>query len=68
MRAEIDNTQDLIDLLETSTDQVLVLAEKAEDEDTFMLGPALKDQLRRKIRIMLDHWLDLNLLLRRPNL
>ena len=68
MRAEIDNTQNLIDLLESSKHPVLVLAEKAEDEDTFQLSPVLPDQLRRKIQIMLDHWLDVNLLLRRPNL
>jgi hypothetical protein len=68
MRAEIDNTQNLIDLLESSADPVLVLADKPEEEDTFLLSPQLAGQLRKKIQIMLDHWLDLNLLLRRPNL
>jgi hypothetical protein len=68
MRAEIDNTQELIDLLESSKDPVFVLAKKPEDEDIFLLSPELTDQLRKKIRIMLDHWLDVNLLLRRPNL
>jgi hypothetical protein len=68
MRAEIDNTQNLIDLLESSEHPVLVLADKPEDEDIFHLSPELLAQLRRKIQIMLDHWLDLNLLLRRPNL
>lgn len=66
MRAEIDNTQGLIDLLEADAEPPLVLA--AEHEDTFTLSPDLAAQLRRKIEITWDHWLDLDQLLARPNL
>jgi hypothetical protein len=59
-------------VIESSKDSILVLADKPEDEDIFLLSPELAGQLRRKIQIRLDHWLDhwldLNLLLRRPNL
>ena len=66
MRAEVDNTQGLIDLLEAEDEPPLVLA--AEQEDIFTLSPDLVPQLRRKIEITWDHWLDLDKLLARPNL
>jgi hypothetical protein len=68
MRAEIDNTQALIDLLESSKDPTLILADTPEEEDIFTLSPELPTQLRQKIRIMLNHWQEMNQLLRRPNL
>jgi hypothetical protein len=66
MRAEIDNTQALIDLLEGTKEEVFVMAERASDEDIFLLSPKLAEQMKRKIKIMMDHWLDLDLLLKRP--
>jgi hypothetical protein len=68
MRAELDNTQNLIDLIEGREEDVFVVGEREEDEDIFMLSPALVGQLRRKMEIMLEHWLDVDLVLRRPNL
>jgi hypothetical protein len=59
MRDELDNTSALIELLESDggMSQVLTAADRA-DEDTFLLGPDLIDQLRSKCRIMRRHWLD----------
>jgi hypothetical protein len=68
MRAELDNTQNLIDLIENAEEPLLVMGERPDLEDIFVLSPKLVDQLRRKRQIMLDHWLDMNLILRRPNL
>mgnify|MGYP001577895380 CR=1 FL=1 len=58
-RAEIDNTQELIRLLENSGGtRLLVVATKESDEDIFLLSPQLVPQLRKKIEIMLRHELD----------
>lgn len=58
MRDEFDNTNELIGILENGGLELLCLAPDARHEDTFMLGPDLIDQLRKKTRIMRDHWLD----------
>jgi hypothetical protein len=58
MRDELDNTTELIQLLEGGgMSQVLTAAEPA-DEDTFLLGPHLLQQLQLKRQIMRRHWLD----------
>jgi hypothetical protein len=59
-RSEIDNVNDLIALIESARRPLLVVAPTAADEDIFLLNPDLVPQLRRKIRIMLDHQLDAN--------
>jgi hypothetical protein len=58
MRDEIDNTRALADLLDGGGMRRLIAATDAADEDTFMLGPDIAAQLRRKIAIMRRHWLD----------
>ena len=59
MRRELDNTQALIKLLEEKGfEPLLPLAKKAEDENTFLFGPDLASQLKRKASLMLDHWYD----------
>ena len=69
VRDELDNTLELIDLVEgEGTDQVLITASKPEDEDTFILGPDLADQLRKKRQIMLAHWRDFDRLYLPPHL
>ncbi|PID91839.1 MAG: hypothetical protein CSA96_06310 [Bacteroidetes bacterium] len=59
MRDELDNTQELIDLLEAGGMKFIAHAEDPEHEDTFLLGPDLVDQLRMKRKIMLAHWTDI---------
>ena len=58
-RAEIDNAQELIRLLETAGGtRLLITATKESEEDIFLLPPQLVPQLRKKIEIMLRHELD----------
>ncbi|MCL2640953.1 MAG: hypothetical protein FWD53_08930, partial [Phycisphaerales bacterium] len=58
VRDELDNTTEMISLLENGGMRQMLVAEKAEDEDTFLLGPDLIQQLRKKCAIMRRHWLD----------
>jgi hypothetical protein len=59
MRDELDNTTELLELLENGGGMAqLCVAAEGEDEDTFLLGADVPDQLRKKMSIMRDHWLD----------
>ena len=55
-RSEADNAVALATLVETAPAPVLALAPTDEEEDSFLFAPAVADQLRRKARIMMDHW------------
>lgn len=69
VRDELDNCLRLIDLLrKEETGEVLVTASTSEEEDTFILGPDLIDQLRRKREIMLRHWSEFDRLFLPPHL
>jgi len=59
MRDELDNTNELIDLLENGGMDLINHAEDPTLEDTFLLGPDLIESLKQKRKIMLDHWLDI---------
>ncbi len=59
-RDEIDNVNELIGLLQAARHPLLVVAPTPAAEDIFLLNPDLVPQLRRKVRIMLDHQLDGN--------
>lgn len=59
MRDELDNTQELIDLLEAGGMKFIAHADDPEHEDTFLLGPDLVDQLKMKRKIMIAHWADI---------
>jgi hypothetical protein len=59
MRDELDNTLELIALLENKGMDLICHATDPAYEDTFVLGPNLIEQLRQKRKIMLDHWLDI---------
>jgi len=67
VRAEVDNAQDLIDVIESSPVPVIDTADDPAEEDTFALGPDLVDQIRHKIRTTMEHWLDFDRLYPRPN-
>ena len=64
-RDEIDNVQELITLLESSKAPLVELAPSRAEEDVFLIGPDIVDQLRKKVRIMLRHQLDVYRLYRR---
>ena len=59
MRDELDNTNELIFLLENGGMDLVNHAEDSQLEDTFLLGPDLIQNLKQKRKIMLDHWLDI---------
>jgi hypothetical protein len=59
MRDELDNTQELIDLLEDGGMEFISHADDPKYEDTFLLGPDLIEQLKMKRKIMLYHWTDI---------
>jgi hypothetical protein len=59
MRDELDNTEDFIDILQQGGLDVLCLAKDDAHEDCFLLGPNIIGQLKKKRKIMLDHWRDI---------
>ena len=58
MRDELDNAAELINLLEAGGMDLVCHATGDDREDTFLLGADLPDQVRKKMKIMRDHWLD----------
>jgi len=59
MRNELDNTQELIELLQNGGMDLVCHATEKRYEDTFLLGPDLIEQLKLKRKIMLKHWTDI---------
>ena len=49
-------------------ERIVTVAAKKEDEDTFTLGPDLREQLNRKILIMISKWEDIERLYAPPHL
>jgi hypothetical protein len=59
MRDELDNTVELTDLLVRGGTDVICLAKDTAHEDCFLLNPDIIGQLKKKRRIMIDHWRDI---------
>ncbi len=59
MRNELDNTLELIHVLENGGMEFISHADDPKLEDTFLLGPNLIAQLKMKRKIMLKHWADI---------
>jgi hypothetical protein len=59
MRDELDNTLEMIYLLENGGMDLICHAKAPFPEDTFVLGADLIDQLKKKRKIMLEHWTDI---------
>ena len=66
-RDELDNVTELIGVLTAASGPVFRVASDKAREDTFTFGPDLVEQLDKKQRIMMDHWLDFDRLYARPN-
>jgi hypothetical protein len=64
-RHDIDNTNELIRLLETSRVPLVQTAPTKEEEDIFTLGPDFIDQLKKKVAITLKHQLEVHRLYHR---
>ncbi len=58
-RHDVDNTLELANLIESSKEVLVLTASKPEEEDIFLLGPNLVEQLRKKVEITLKHQLEL---------
>ena len=58
MRDEIENTREIIDLIQKSKTPLLQLARTEKDENTFLFSPKIVEQLKAKIKIMIRHWRD----------
>jgi hypothetical protein len=67
MRKELDNTLSLIEILESGGLKQLIRATHPRYEDSFLLGPDVLNQLKRKRKIMLDHWTDVEQFLYSPH-
>ena len=59
MRDELDNTNVLIDLLDNGGMDLVCYAKDPIEEDTFILGADLIEQLKQKRKIILTHWTDI---------
>ncbi len=66
MRDELDNTAELIEILMNGGMNYVFHAEHPRYEDTFLPGPDLIEQLRMKMKIMVDHWTDIEGFLTSP--
>ena len=67
MRDGFDNANELLTLLEErGTDQIFH-AEDNRHQSCFILGPDLIGDLKKKVRIMRDHWLDVERYLAPPH-
>jgi hypothetical protein len=64
-RQEIDNVKELIGLLQASKVPLVEVAPTMAEEDVFLIGPNLVEQLRKKVEIILKHQLDVHRLYRR---
>jgi hypothetical protein len=67
MRDELDNAVELLALFEHGALDSICHARKPEDEFSFALGPDLKGALTKKIKIMRNHWRDVEKGLAPPN-
>jgi hypothetical protein len=59
MRDELDNTAELTRLLQQGGTAVLCLANDDVHEDCFLLKHDIVGQLKKKYKIMIDHWRDI---------
>lgn len=66
-RNEIDNTAMILQLMESTNEEIFDLAPTKDLEDIRRLGPDFKNQLKQKLRIMNEHWLDYNRIYAPPN-
>jgi hypothetical protein len=58
IRRELDNCAELLNLIESCDSKLIQTAQKQEDENTFLFGVDLADQLKQKMSLMLKYWHD----------
>ena len=67
VRSEINNTHEMIQILERAPGPVVSQAKRPEEQTIMIFGPNLADDLKRKIRIMETHRRDFLRLYRSRN-
>ena len=67
IRNEIDNTLEIISLLEQAKEPILQTADTPEFENIMLFGPDIVDQLRKKVAVMEAHRRDVTRLFIEPN-
>ena len=67
-RDEFDNAAALLAEIEAGGDKLVMKTDKAELEDPFILGPDLAGAVRKKMKIMRDHWRDVERWLAPPHM
>ena len=65
-RGEIDNMYALLKIMKEYPD-IIDMAEREDQEDTFTFSPKLAEQIQKKIDIMFAHWQDFDRIFPRPN-
>lgn len=66
-RNEIDSMTNLVQLLESTEEPILDLAETPAEETIMRLGPNITAQIRHKVEVMNSHWRDYDRLFTTPN-
>ena len=66
-RSEIDNTLEIISLLEQAKEPILQTADTPEFENIMLFGPDIVSQLRKKVAVMEAHRRDVTKLFMAPN-
>ncbi|KPL01755.1 MAG: hypothetical protein AMK75_03980 [Planctomycetes bacterium SM23_65] len=67
MRDELDNANELLALLEERGTGQIFHAEGDRHQSCFLLGPDLVGDLKKKVKIMREHWLDVERYLAPPH-
>jgi len=65
-RSELDSTNELIHILKTSSEPIIVSTTDKSQEGLYRYGPDLVFQLEKKVSLMLKHWRDVDELYFRP--
>jgi hypothetical protein len=67
MRDEFDNANELLELIKDRGTDHVFHAEDKRHQSPFLFGPDLVGDLEKKVRIMRDHWLDVQRYLAPPH-
>lgn len=65
-RSELDNTNELIEILQKSPEPLIVSTPDKSQEGFYRYGPDLIDQLKKKVELMQKHWRDVDEFYFRP--
>ncbi len=68
IRSEIDNTLEMISILERNSEDFLITAESHEKQSIMFITPKFKEDLKKKIEIMENHKYDVTRLYRSLNI